>query len=93
MRHTHIFLYTSMLLSGTMAAGYFVFGLGQDYVSRIAATAPATGLQTGIDPYAMAFNPQNEVGMIVILAAMIILAAIVIARGREFENGYFTQKK
>ncbi|HIJ97522.1 TPA: hypothetical protein H1009_00375 [archaeon] len=81
MRHSLIFLFVSLAISGALAGGYFILGFGQDYVNSVAAT----GFQAAVDPLAMAFNPQNEIGMIFILGAMIVLSAIVVikARGRE----------
>ena len=78
MRHTYIFLIISLMISGALAAGYFVLGYGKDYVSN----APATGLQTGVDTLAIAFNPQNEMGMIFILGVMVVLAAIAILKSQ-----------
>ncbi len=86
MRHPHIFLLVSIVISGALAGGYFFFGFGQDYVNSVAENAPVTGLQAGIDPYAMTFNPQNEMGMIVILGAMVVLSAIVILKSREIDD-------
>ena len=71
MRNTQIFLILTIILSGALALGYFVFGFGSDYVNN----NPVTGFETLTE-----FNPQNEKGMIFILGIMILLSAVVILR-------------
>lgn len=83
MRGSLIVAAVSLIISGALAVGYFFFSYGTDVVTSYAAAT--ANMQTGAEQSALAINPSNWEGMILIIGIMILLSAIVVLRRREDE--------